>query len=578
MKKLFVILCLIFAISCVQVYAENGSYVTAIDNTTYYRVGPGTNYNSINQLVKGNSYTLIENNIVPDEGKNGKCNSGWYHIAVGEGRYYVCSEWVAPTIIEKQEEIKEEDYSGLTCEETMIKKGFPLDYIGSLCQLKANHPRWDFIAVQVNATFEDAVTRESACGKSYIASTKAENIDSSCVNAYKKTWYPASKTAVAYYMDPRNWLTEKYIFQFNTNKYESSLKTYYPVLVKDTIDGADFYKFHITIGNDLANIISVAGEQTNISPTFLASRMLQELGSGTSERELYSGTVAGYEGLYNFYNIGVSDSCATTSGTTACGLTYARNAGWTSPLAAIVGGSNLVSASYVNAGQYTTYFQKFNVVPINSSKIFTHQYMTNIGAPSSESTTAYSTYNRLGVLDAGFVFYIPVYLDMGANINNSGAGASGEGANSDKSDMSISTIVTSAGYRFQTSYITAINPNTLVSDVKGSIESIAGASNVHVYNHDGHEVSDGTIGTGYKVSVSNKTVTSTLTVVIRGDTSGDGIINTLDLLQVQKSILGISELEGNYLAAADTSGDGVVNALDLLQVQKNILGIDKITQ
>ena len=54
--------------------------------------------------------------------------------------------------------------------------------------------------------------------------------------------------------------------------------------------------------------------------------------------------------------------------------------------------------------------------------------------------------------------------------------------------------------------------------------------------------------------------------------SGDGKVNALDLLQMQKSILGQKSLNGSYSQAADVSGDGKVNALDLLQVQKNILG------
>ena len=52
----------------------------------------------------------------------------------------------------------------------------------------------------------------------------------------------------------------------------------------------------------------------------------------------------------------------------------------------------------------------------------------------------------------------------------------------------------------------------------------------------------------------------------------------MDLLQVQKNILGTYTLTGAYLEAADTSKDGVVNALDLLQVQKNILGTFEIEQ
>ena len=81
-----------------------------------------------------------------------------------------------------------------------------------------------------------------------------------------------------------------------------------------------------------------------------------------------------------------------------------------------------------------------------------------------------------------------------------------------------------------------------------------------------------------KVKINNKNGSEILQVVISGDTSGDGIINALDLLQVQKYILGTYTLSGVYKEAGDTSGDGIINALDLLQVQKDILGTYKIVQ
>ena len=57
--------------------------------------------------------------------------------------------------------------------------------------------------------------------------------------------------------------------------------------------------------------------------------------------------------------------------------------------------------------------------------------------------------------------------------------------------------------------------------------------------------------------IINKSIHILLEVVVKGDTSGDGEINALDLLQIQKSILGTYTLSGASLKAGDTSGDGV---------------------
>ena len=109
-------------------------------------------------------------------------------------------------------------------------------------------------------------------------------------------------------------------------------------------------------------------------------------------------------------------------------------------------------------------------------------------------------------------------------------------------------------------------------------EGVAGNNTVVIYDSSDNEISSGLIATGQKIKISNKTTSQTFTVVVKGDTSGDGVINALDLLQVQKNILDTYNLTGAYKEAGDTSGDGVINALDLLQVQKNILGTYTIDQ
>ena len=124
-------------------------------------------------------------------------------------------------------------------------------------------------------------------------------------------------------------------------------------------------------------------------------------------------------------------------------------------------------------------------------------------------------------------------------------------------------------------YIKGINPKTSVNTVKASLEAIAGTGNVSI--ELSNEAKD-YIGTGSKITIKNSSETKTLTVLIYGDTSGDGVIGALDLLQVQKNILGASSLGGVNKVAGDTSKDGVIGALDLLQIQKDILGAGNVEQ
>ena len=58
------------------------------------------------------------------------------------------------------------------------------------------------------------------------------------------------------------------------------------------------------------------------------------------------------------------------------------------------------------------YYQKFNTGPNATTNRYTHQYMTNILAPASESLTTYESYNSLNILNNAYVFKIPVYNSM----------------------------------------------------------------------------------------------------------------------------------------------------------------------
>ena len=528
------------------------------------RSGPGTKYSSIKTLSKNSEYTLTSDRLYSDEGG---CSKGWYQLYYeGSATGYVCASYVSVSTLVYNEN------ATTSCEVNMQNAGFPSTYWPGLCKMQSDHPNWQFKSIQTGLDWSTAVNKESVCGESYISSSDPSNVDSTCHNPYSKTWYPASASAVAYYMDPRNWLSDSYVFQFEYLKYEEGLSSSYASAASDLIDHSAFYKYHYERGTNLGNVMNEVGKELNVSPVHIASRVLQELGAKDSLYNLYSGVYPGYENYYNFYNFGVSDSCATSKGATTCGLSYAKEHNWYGLHEAIKGGASQIANNYIAKGQYTIYLQKFNVVPTESNKLYGHQYMTNINSPSEESKSSYKTYNNAGLINSPFVFYIPVYNNMDITNYNTSNGAVDSNASTDPSKLAVSTIVTSSGYHYSGGNISGIVANTSISELKGTIESIAGSGAVTVKNASGNVVTDGSIGTGYKITIKNANTNETLTAVVKGDTSGDGVINALDLLQVQKNLLGTYNLDGVYDTAGDTSGDGVINALDLLQVQRSILG------
>ena len=99
-----------------------------------------------------------------------------------------------------------------------------------------------------------------------------------------------------------------------------------------------------------------------------------------------------------------------------------------------------------------------------------------------------------------------------------------------------------------------------------------------VLKADGTE-NTGAVGTGNKIAVyANGTLVKQYDVVIYGDINGDGKISVVDLVMMQKQILGTSQLSGAYAAAADISRDGKVSVKDLVLLQKHIINAAQIEQ
>ncbi len=73
----------------------------------------------------------------------------------------------------------------------------------------------------------------------------------------------------------------------------------------------------------------------------------------------------------------------------------------------IIGGAKIIGKNYINRGQDTIYYEKFDMV-----SPYWHQYMTNILAARSESITASKAYSDEIKENTALIFTIPVYENM----------------------------------------------------------------------------------------------------------------------------------------------------------------------
>ena len=284
---------------------------------------------------------------------------------------------------------------------------FPASYQPALRALKEKHPNWTFVRQNTNLDFQTVINNELQGGKSLVYKTYGDYCKE---GQHSPGWYFASEDILKLYMDPRNSLHENAIFQFEQLTYNESYHT--QAAVDSFLSTTFMNSTRPAPKNDItfAEIFWSIGAQQKISPFHLAARVLQEQGQGTSP--LISGTYPGYEGYYNYFNIGASGS--TNEQIYANGLTYAKNADWHDTYFSVLGGATILAERYIWKGQDTLYLQKYNVSANASNPIYTHQYMQNIAAPTSEALSIKKLYESAGALDNTFVFKIPVYENMPA--------------------------------------------------------------------------------------------------------------------------------------------------------------------
>ncbi len=305
---------------------------------------------------------------------------------------------------------------------------FPNDYQSPLWRLHLLYPSWQFEVFNTAIDWTDFIQAQDERDRSLV---NASYSPASWVEAdspvYDGTsWKAAATPVIAHFADPRNFLDDAQIFQFEEMSFNEQAQTRQGL---EAILSGTFMEPGNPDGIDYVGIFMDAARTANMSPYYLAARAIQEMGSqGISP--LAHGTLDGYEGFYNFYNIGSTPDTSVANGAQINGARYAmygRNADeqeitpeeaeillpWDSPQKAIVGGALWIAARYVDIGQDTLYLQKFDLIAEDG--LYVHQYAQNIQMAWSEAWNTRKAYAAMGLLDQGIGFSIPVFDNMPAD-------------------------------------------------------------------------------------------------------------------------------------------------------------------
>lgn len=227
---------------------------------------------------------------------------------------------------------------------------FPAGYQPALTALKEKYPNWIFVRYNTELDWNTAVTNEMQGGRSLVSASSPAWAKG---DFYGAGWYNASRQALEAYMDPRNALREGAIFQFEQLTYNETYHT--EAALKSFLDNTFMNSSANAPGTNMTfeYIFYMIGKEDcrKVSPFHLAARVLQEQGKGTSP--IISGTVEGYEGYYNYFNVGANGK--KTEEIIRNGLEYAKANEWKGAYFSILGGANLLADKYINKGQDTPY-------------------------------------------------------------------------------------------------------------------------------------------------------------------------------------------------------------------------------
>lgn len=560
------------AASCLTVSAANmmGNCTADVLNV---RSGAGTGYSKTGTVSYGDSLTILSETTDSSGAK-------WYKISCGNVTGYVSAAYVQLTSSGSQ------GSSDADFESYMTKQGFPESYKPYLRKLHEQHPKWIFTAQKLGVDWNTALKEECVVGRNLVHSSALASWKSMEKGAYDfnggywygldGSWVAASKEIIMYYMDPRNFLNDTYIFMFENQSYDPSYQTESGVktILADTFMSGSYTCPDTKKKYTYSQTFMDAAKKSGVSPYHLASRCRNEQGVNGAPQSL--GTVKGYENYFNFFDI---QAYATSTMTAAeMGCKYAKTTNptyllpWTNQYKSIVGGSIFLGTGYITKGQDTLYLQKFDMVD-GGNGLYYHQYMTCVFGQANEAISLKNAYSQ-DILNSAMEFKIPVYNNMPDKLCPKPT-SSGDNNNYLKSLSVSGTSISPKFDKFTASYTAKVNAEvssvTVNANPLGKSAKVSGKGKVSLKTGENTVKVTCTAASGvkrtYTIKITRKAASQTLQ---QGDVNGDKYLTVVDALLMLRYNAGKTQLDSAQLKRADMNGDGKVDVIDALTLLKKI--------
>jgi beta-N-acetylglucosaminidase len=561
---------------------EENIYLEVMQDDVRVRTGPSTSYDIL--LINGENQYYLEDVLYRVIGKetNDK-NELWYNVVniINDVEYYT---WIRDDFVLLHYYELDNDF-----ETHLENEGFPEEYREYLRFLHTLYPNWVFKAFHTNIVFQDILNAQSVLGKSLISGSNLA-LRSTQPGAYDPTtgqfialdgysWFQANPATIAYYMDPRNFLNEQDIFQFVKLSFNENEK---PECIQQILDGtfmAGEVQIDANTKKSYATIFYEAGQQAQVSPIYLAVKARNEQGvNGSAAVDgrtfEYNGVV--YSGIYNFFNIHAYSGVDNWK----YGLVYAATPGsygrpWDSIEKSIKGGALWIADGYINDGQDTLYYQKFNCV----TGEYWHQYATNVRAAYSEGRMMFSNYLLANILNQELTFSIPIYLEMPEKTALPTEVVYPEVEEEIPNEEHYTgDLILDLDLQNDSGYLTGFDIGISYQQLLDRIELMNTGVNIRIERNGEEKAKNSLMATGDTLVIIDEEGESNYTIIIKGDIDGDGIIGTIDYLIYRKALLNVYEMNNLEKKAAEINGEKDISTLGYLHLRKYLLEIGNIEQ
>ena len=420
--------------------------------------------------------TLFSNAAVTvSDSFQGNDGDTWYPVKYSGGQGFVRSDFIKFPVQYQRDE---------AFENALNQQGFPESYKDGLRSLHAEFPSWRFEGFKTNLDWNSVLDGEmegtgSLVDKNAISSWKSTDAGKYDWNSGTwpgfdgPTWVGASRPLTAYYMDPRNFLDESYIFQFLLHSYnpEEQTRDGLSMVLKgsfmegkgsaDKAEGVqsssgeteqnaggavvDAPKTEPAGGSSSSGsengVVSAVGPGGNLSPSENEVSSSDDSGNGNRSGIDYvdilmkaaeqtrqnpyvlaamilqeqgkgtSGSVSGASGFYNYFNVGAY--AANGMGAVERGLWYAKQSGsFGRPWNSVE--KSIVGGAVFFAENYLKAGQNTLYLKkwnVQGTNLYKHQYMTNVQGAAEEGAKLSKAYTA-EMKNKALVFSIPIYENM----------------------------------------------------------------------------------------------------------------------------------------------------------------------